>query len=118
MLLLSMWLSCVTSTKLFVSSYSGLVTTLDLAVDCDGTYTIENIAETNGCSPSPSWLTYDATKSVLYCSDEGLTTVNATLSSFKPLSNGTLLQLDKIETINGGVSSAIYGNHTALAVAH
>jgi len=103
--------------NVFISSYSGLVTTVNVAKNADGNYSLTAIAETTGCTESPSWLTYDPSKSVLFCSDEGLTVPNGTLSSFKAAANGSLVQLDKIMTISGGVKSEIYGNGTALAVA-
>lgn len=104
-------------TRLFISSYLGNVTTVDIAKLRDGNYSMEIIAETSGCTESPSWLTYDPLKSIVYCSDEGLTTPNGTLSSFKAKKDGTLAQLDKIETITGGVKNEIYGDDSSLAVA-
>jgi len=103
--------------SVFISSYFGLVTTVDVAKQSDGNYSMTAISETSGCAVSPSWLTYDPVKSVVYCSDEGLSTPNGTLSSFKAAVNGSLVQLDKIQTPNGGVASEIYGNGSSLAIA-
>jgi len=104
-------------TRLFISSYIGTITTVDIAKLPDGNYSMEIVAESSGCTESPSWLTYDPLKSLVYCSDEGLTTTNGTLSSFKATENGTLVELDKIETISGGVKNEIYGDDSSLAVA-
>lgn len=103
--------------RLFISSYSGNVTTVDIARNADGNFSMNAIAETTGCEESPSWLTYDSVNSVVYCSDEGLTTVNGTLSSFKAIEDGSLVQLDKVDTITGGVKNEIYGDGSSLAVA-
>lgn len=106
-----------TASRLFVSSYSGAVTTVDAVKNADGNYTLRSVSETYGCSESPSWLTYDAAQSVVYCADEGLTSPNGTISSFKVTENGTLVQLDKITTITGPVNSVVFANGTNLAVA-
>ncbi|KAJ9132520.1 Lactonase, 7-bladed beta-propeller-domain-containing protein [Pleurostoma richardsiae] len=96
---------------LYVSSYAGTITTLNLTVP--GANTTEAsllpIASTTGCAPNPSWLTLDYPNSVLYCLDEGLSTPNGTLSSYKTSVDGSLVQLDKVNTISGPVSAVIYG---------
>jgi hypothetical protein len=98
------------ATLLYVSSYIGTVTTLNLTLGADGVgSSLTTLSTTNGCAPSPSWLTLDRANGVLYCSDEGLSTPNSTLSSFKTGADGKLTQLGKVETINGPVSSVIYG---------
>jgi hypothetical protein len=101
------------ATLLYVSSYAGTITTLSLSLPASSNATGEGhlraIASTQGCAPNPSWLTLDYPKSILYCADEGLTGPNGTLSSYKTSENGTLVQLDKIDTLSGPVSTVIYG---------
>ncbi|KAH6659535.1 Lactonase, 7-bladed beta-propeller-domain-containing protein [Truncatella angustata] len=108
------------ATLLYVSSYAGTVTTLNLtlpSVDNTTTAALEAISSSTGCASSPSWLTLDSTKSVLYCTDEGLTTPLGSLSSFQTNSDGNLVQLDQLSVISGPVSAIIYGGGEGLALA-
>lgn len=110
---------------LFVSSYSGKVTTLDLGCSSASKNAaaavpqLRAISSTDGCAGSPSWLTLDHGKSTLFCIDEGLTTPLGSLSSFKTNADGSLGKLDKVSTPGGPVSGALYGpGKSGLAVAH
>ncbi|OLN97634.1 putative 6-phosphogluconolactonase-like protein 1 [Colletotrichum chlorophyti] len=108
------------ATLLYTSSYSGSITTLNLTLSgTNGTQsTLRAISSSNGCAPSPSWLTLDQPNSRLYCTDEGLTTNHGSVSSFKTGLDGTLEQLAKIDTISGPVSAVIFGNKgQGLAIA-
>lgn len=100
------------ATLLYASSYSGTVTTLNLTLPTGAggaNASLEAVSSSRGCAPNPSWLTLDAAAGVLYCTDEGLSTRNGTLSSFRTSKSGVLAQLDKVDTINGPVSAVIYG---------
>lgn len=115
---------------LYVSSYSGNTTTLDLSAACSaggcggaitsGVPLLRTVSSTNGCAGSPSWLTLDRTKPVLFCVDEGLTTAKGSLSSFATSAHGDLRRLDKVSTLGGPVSGVMYGKgqKRGLAVAH
>lgn len=108
------------ATLLYASSYSGTITTLNLTLsDNNSTQSVlQTLSSSNGCAPSPSWLTLDHPNSRLYCTDEGLTTNVGTVSSFKTGPEGNLEQLAKTETISGPVSAVIYGDRgQGLAVA-
>lgn len=108
-------------TLLYVSSYAGTITTLNLTLPDGGDSlgTLEAISSTTGCAPSPAWLTLDRPNSVLYCMDEGLSTPNGSVSSFKTEEDGSLVQLDRREVISGPVSAVIYGKGLqGLALAH
>jgi hypothetical protein len=107
------------ATKIYVSSYSGNITTVSISPNINGgNLTLNAISSTNGCSPNPSWLELDKSRSHLYCADEGLNTPMANFASFATSQNGSLTLLDKITTLNGGVYSKIYGNGSALALAN
>ncbi|KAK2590031.1 hypothetical protein QQS21_012284, partial [Conoideocrella luteorostrata] len=100
---------------LYVSSYNGKVTTLDLngARSTSGRAVgtvplLKAISSTDGCAESPSWLTLDRAKSTLFCIDEGLTSQNGSLSSFKTNADGSLTWLDKVGTLGGPVSGVLY----------
>lgn len=111
-----------TSSLLFVSSYSGLVTTLNLSLAGyrDTPVELGALATTDGCAGSPSWLTLNWHKGVLYCLDEGLRDgKNGSLASFETSENGTLKPLAKVSTVLGPVSAVMFGDWDyGLAVAH
>jgi 6-phosphogluconolactonase (cycloisomerase 2 family) len=108
------------ATKIFVSSYSGNITTVSINTKTGGTgnLTLTAISSTLGCLPNPSWLELDKNTSTLYCADEGIATAQANFTSFNVASNGTLTRRDEIVTLNGGVYSTIYGNGSVLALAN
>ncbi|EFQ33185.1 uncharacterized protein GLRG_08329 [Colletotrichum graminicola M1.001] len=108
------------ATLLYASSYSGAITTLNFTLCANHATqsTLLPISSSDGCAPSPSWLTLDPVNSRLYCTDEGLTTNVGTVSSFVTGPNGVLQQLAKTETISGPVSAVVYGDRgQGLAVA-
>ncbi len=108
--------------SLYVSSYSGLITSFSLTKSHNGSYDLKTVGTTNFSAPSPSWLTLDRESHILYSIDEGINSVNGSLSSFRTSSNGnSLMPLSRHPTINGGVSAAIFGrerHQKALAIAH
>lgn len=104
--------SATSASLLYVSSYAGTITTFNLSLatlDHATEASLQVVASTTGCAPNPSWLTLDYPNSTVYCLDEGLSSRNGTLSSYRTTDNGTLVQLDKVDTIVGPVSAAIYG---------
>lgn len=109
------------ATLLYAASYAGTVTTLNLTLSSglNSSASLEAISTSTGCSSSPAWLTLDASNSILYCLDEGLSTPLGSLTSFQTSEDGTLVQLDQISVISGPVSSVIYGEDgDGLALAH
>ncbi|KAM0503567.1 hypothetical protein D7B24_004724 [Verticillium nonalfalfae] len=105
------------SVILYASSYSGTVTALNLTLTSDGNATLRLVSESKACAPSPSWLTLDASDSVLYCTDEGLMADHGSVSAFN-VSNGRLALLGKVDTVIGPVSAVKYGDEgRGLAVA-
>lgn len=113
--------SLVTSslaTNLYVSSYAGTITSLQLNQERNGAYSLTQIAVNNGSYPNPSWLTKDEYNDVVYCVDEGLTVPNGSLASYKTSRSGELTQIDRHTVISGPVHSVVYNGGSALAVAH
>lgn len=106
------------ATNLYVSSYSGAITTLQLNRHADGTHALRSVAVNTGSAPSPSWLTLNEDKGVVYCLDEGLTSPNGSIASYTTSSSGDLRQIDRHSIISGPVSSVVYNGGKALAVAH
>lgn len=106
------------ATYLYVSSYSGVVTTLNLSKDSNGT-SLTAVASDSQCGSSPSWLelTEDGT---LFCVDEGFATwPNGTLSTYSTNADGSIELLHAEITINGAVSTVHYGaGGNGVAMAH
>jgi len=108
------------ATNLFVSSYSGDITSLALR-ETNGTVSLESTFFNAGCGPNPSWLTIDFNRDLLFCLNEGLTSPNGSLSSFTINRNGSLSHVKNETTISGPVSGVIYGNPAgkqAIGLAH
>ncbi|POR35222.1 Uncharacterized protein TPAR_04586 [Tolypocladium paradoxum] len=121
-----LWTAAHASTgMLFVSSYSGKVTTLGFSAcssssaGAAGVPKLETVSSTDGCAGSPSWLTLDHGRSTLFCVDEGLQAGGGSLSSFRTNADGSLATLGRLSTPPGPVSGALYGpRNGGLAVAH
>ena len=109
--------SSAVAVNLFVASYSGLVTTLSLTRAPDGSYELVDVSRHTPPASSPSSLTLDRRNRILYAIDEGLVTPNGSVTSFHTGPGGTLNQLDRVETVIGGVSAVIYGQHPSRAIA-
>ena len=111
----------VSASKLFVSSYTGNITTFNLT-HINGTYNLVQLANNNGCSPNASWLHLDAKQEHLYCVDEGIVVANGSLTSFKvDKKSGILTQVNHTATPLAPVNSVIYTSPSGtqlLAVAH
>ena len=106
------------ATNLYVSSYIGTITSLQLSRYPNGSFKLETVASHNGSYPNPAWLTKNEFNGVVYCVDEGLTVPNGSLASYKTSSSGELTQIDRHTVISGPVHSVLYNNGKALAVAH
>lgn len=112
--------AAASATNLFVSSYSGDVTTLALS-DSNGTYSLNATSSDPNCGPSPAWLTLDASRGTLYCLNEGLTSPNGSMSTFTINRDGSLKHVQNSTTISGPVSGVIYGDPAgdrSIALAH
>ncbi|THX73058.1 3-carboxy-cis,cis-mucoante lactonizing enzyme [Aureobasidium pullulans] len=112
--------SFTAATNLFVSDYSGNISTLELT-EHGGHYSLTKTSANAGCAPNPSWLTLDANHNTLYCLDEGLEVTNGSLTSFTINSSGHLHKIHREQTISGPVSGVIYGNPAekrSIALAH
>ena len=120
---------------LYVSSYSGNVTTLKLTQTHHANssfnstsksgYTLTKLSSTNACAPNASFLTIDRIHQNLFCVNEGIVTPNGSLVSFKISPNsGQLTKINSTITPAAPVNSALYTpshNGTSrqlLAVAH
>ncbi|KAI9875699.1 MAG: hypothetical protein M1830_008086 [Pleopsidium flavum] len=116
-----MAVSSSVATKLYVASYGGEITSLSLTEQDQSFHSVHKIASTDACASSPSWLTLDKSRGILYCVGEGLASPAGSLTSFKTHSNGSLSKIAEADTILGGVSAVRYGgggSFPALAIAH
>ncbi|KAK3944925.1 Lactonase, 7-bladed beta-propeller-domain-containing protein [Diplogelasinospora grovesii] len=106
----------LTNGLIYVTSYAGTVTTLNLTIVGTG---LQTVASTTDCGVQPSWLTLDKTDpSIVYCVDESWGKTNGTLASFRKAKNGSLSLLSKVGTIGGPVNAVVYGEgNRGLAVA-
>ncbi|KAL8719192.1 MAG: hypothetical protein Q9225_003771 [Loekoesia sp. 1 TL-2023] len=121
--LLAATITTVSAARLYVSSYAGTITTLDLAKVGNASYQLARLDTNNGCSPNASWLQIDVKHRNLFCLDEGLTVGNGTLTSFKIKDNrnGSLSTVKHTVVPNAPVNSAIFNGPNGtqlLAVAH
>jgi 6-phosphogluconolactonase (cycloisomerase 2 family) len=106
------------ATNLYVSSYAGTITSLQLSQAASGTYSLNQVAVNDGSAPNPSWLTLDENTHVVYCLDEGLDVVNGSIASYSTSASGELTQIDRHTVISGPVSSVVFNGGKALAAAH
>ena len=121
-ILLAATAATTSASMLFVSSYSGNVTTLALSGSA-GNMTLDATSATSGCSISPSWLTLDPKHRILYCIDEGNITTGegpGSLSTFYIGAKGVLSQVAKEATLGGPVNGVLYGKspNRDIALAH
>ena len=112
--------AAVSATNLYVSSYTGNITTLSLTPK-NGAYDLSKTGSNPQCGPNPSWLTIDNNRGLLFCMNEGLSTANGSLSSFTINDDGSLKAVQNTTSISGPVAGAIYGSPTSrrgIALAH
>lgn len=107
------------SNLVYVSSYSGVISTLNLTTTAGRINQLTPIKTSNGCAANPSWLTLDRPNAVMYCTDEGFAGPDGSLSSFRTNSDGSLTRLGRIATLGGPVSGVKYGEKgRGFALAH
>lgn len=90
--------SSTVATNLYVSSYGGNITSVQLTHLPDGGYSLTEISANNGSLPSPSWLTLQ--DNVLYCLDEGLPVPNGSIASYKTSKSGEITLIERHPTIS------------------
>ncbi|KAF2090102.1 putative isomerase YbhE [Saccharata proteae CBS 121410] len=105
----SLLLASAAATKLYVTSYAGTISSLSLEHDNTGRLTLDSIYNSTGCGESPSWLTFDSDRRILYCMDEGLESTNGSVNSLLVGDDGKLTQVTHLKSISGPVSGVLYG---------
>jgi len=102
------------ATLLYVTSYAGTVTTLNLDLGPGkpkgpAAGKLETVASTTACGANPSWLALDYSKSFVYCLDEAWGQAAGAVTSFYTNANGSLTPIAKANLIAGPVSIAEFG---------
>lgn len=117
-LVLSLAVASTSATNLYVSSYNNKITTLSLTQDSSSrSYALSETHTSSACPDSPSWLQIDTTRSLLFCVNEGFNTVNGSISSLSISSDGSLSEINVLDTPPGPVNSAYFANRRGLAIA-
>ncbi|KAL4758570.1 Lactonase, 7-bladed beta-propeller-domain-containing protein [Aspergillus foveolatus] len=112
---------CNASSLLSTVLFAGLTVALRLyAASNDGKVTERSLSnngvnhqllartQISGCGASPSWLMVDREHEIIYCLDEAVDGLNGTLTSFRTNLNGSLTEVERLQTIIGPVASALY----------
>lgn len=119
-LLLSASAASCSASNLFVTSYGGTLSTLALEATQNGSYSLDKLSSSTDCGSSPTWLTLDSERGILYCLDEGFSGPNGSVNALRVGKDGGLTLATSQQSITGPVSSVLYGDANAkhLAVAH
>jgi len=103
---------------LWATHYDGTLSTLTFTVS-GSAYSLVSSSKQTTCGTQPSWLTYDATTSTLYCLDEYY--ISGQLFSYAVGSSGIPSQTSKVTTVANGLHSTLYGGSNGkgyIAIAH
>jgi hypothetical protein len=98
---------------LYVAAWSGAVQTVRLDGEADEAAVVHETRD--DCGASPSWLTLDARRGVLYCVDEGLDRPAGSLWVLRPDREGRLHRLRTAPTLAGPTHGVLHdggGNYT------
>lgn len=107
------------ATNLYVSSYAGTVTSLQLTCAYKRICSLTQVAVDNAPGTAPSWLEKDKFNSVVYSLDEGFSGPNGSISAFRTSAAGQLVEIGSpLSVVSGPVSSITFNGGKALAVAH
>ncbi len=102
---------------LYVSSYIGTITTLDLTYR-NHAWELSTLAVDHSAPKNTSFLLLHKPKNVVYCVEEGFNLPNGYISTYKTSPSGQLTQIDRHATLGGPVHQVAYNGGRALAVAH
>ena len=104
--------------RLFVTSYEGVITTLELSTKSSGAKSLETIATCTNLGPHPSWLVMDAKRNLIWCTEAGMLTGNGTLWALSIQNDGSLLTVGSLSTPKGAAHAAIYGDNSSFAISY
>jgi len=104
--------------QLFLISYQGTITTLRFTSGAPLKDALSEVASTRACEPNPSWISLDASRRTLYCTEGGMVTGTGALKAFRVETDGTLTETSSVPTPRGAAYHIPYGNDNAIAVAY
>lgn len=97
--------------RLFASSFSGDITTLEVSGKV-----ITPVFANNGSAPQPTWV--EEHKGIIYAADENFVGPNGSIAAYTKSHNGELIQIDLVESAAGPVSEVVINDGKALTTAH
>ena len=110
---LSVFVTRSYAANIFVSHYTGTITTLSFSPVTNELAVIGSLT----IGGQPSWMHWDPVGRVIYTSDE-TTFGTATLNAVSAGPMGGLSSYGKTTTRGGGVACVTYGNEGYVAIAH
>ena len=110
--------AAVATTNLFVSSYAGTITSLQLSPAEIGGYSLKTVAVNTVAQTNPSFLNKDELNGIVYSVDEGFSGPNGSVSAYTASKSGDLTLLGRTVTLGGPVSTVVYNGGKGLALAH
>ncbi|OQV11258.1 hypothetical protein CLAIMM_15119 [Cladophialophora immunda] len=103
--------------KLFLSSYNGTIYTLEFSQGPDPRQALTVIATTEACRPSPSWITYDPDRQILFGTSNDKESEQGAVKAFAVQADGSLVESGCVESPFGAAYHTIYHGGDILAVA-
>ncbi len=106
---------------LFVASYAGTLTTIDVSGHASQGRNLRQITQSDACAipgSPPSWITLDAARDTLYCTNPGVDLPSGKLISIHVQRNGSLATLDTIDVPIYAAHSAIYNRGDTIGIAY
>jgi 6-phosphogluconolactonase (cycloisomerase 2 family) len=104
--------------QLFLISYRGTITTLGFFHDASAKDALRELASTRACEPNPSWISLDAGRRILYCTEGGMASGKGALKAFRIESDGSLTETSSVETPCGAAHHILYNHGNAMVVAY
>jgi 6-phosphogluconolactonase (cycloisomerase 2 family) len=106
-----------TATHLYVSSFTGAITTLELSRE--NGYSLKAVAVDHSAPLNTTWLLLNKPKGLLYSLEEGSDGHQiGFLATYKTSASGVLTQINRQSTVGGPVHQALYNSGKAMAVPH
>ncbi|TEY44989.1 hypothetical protein BOTCAL_0338g00060 [Botryotinia calthae] len=105
-----------TTTRLFVSSASGAITTLALTIDAQDSHSLKPISVINDSKLSPSFLLKHPLDNTLYCSHENRES-SSSIGVCSISSAGNLQLIERYDTLGESCHQELYNDGKALAIA-
>ena len=103
--------------QLFLISYQGTITTLRLSEGPSPEDSLREVATSRACEPNPSWLSLDASRRVLYCTEGGMVSGMGSLKAFNILPDGTIAETSEVQTPKGAAHHILYNSEKTMVAA-